>query len=38
VAHLEEDRPLFDDNNNMAKVVRSGEILDKVEKIVGTLK
>ncbi|MFH1227693.1 MAG: histidine ammonia-lyase [Planctomycetota bacterium] len=38
VAHLEEDRPLFDDNNAMAKVVRSGEILEAVEKIVGQLK
>lgn len=38
VAHLEEDRPLFDDNNAMAKVVRSGEMLEAVEKIVGKLK
>jgi histidine ammonia-lyase len=38
VAHLEEDRPLFDDNNAMVKVIRSGEILDKVEIISGILK
>jgi histidine ammonia-lyase len=38
VAHLEEDRPLFDDNNAMAKCVKSGEILEAVEKIVGKLK
>lgn len=38
VAHLEDDRPLFNDNNAMAKCVRSGEILEAVEKIVGKLK
>ena len=38
VAHLEEDRPLFDDNNAMAKCVKSGEILEAVEKVAGALK
>jgi len=37
VAHLDEDRPLYDDNNKMAEVVRSGEILEAVEKVVGPL-
>jgi histidine ammonia-lyase len=37
VAHLEEDRPLFDDINKLKEVVESGEILDAVEKAVGTL-
>jgi histidine ammonia-lyase len=37
VAFLEEDRPLFDDINNLSAVVQSGEILDAVEAAVGTL-
>lgn len=37
VAHLDEDRPLHNDNNAMVEVVRSGEILDAVEKVVGSL-
>ncbi len=38
VDHLEEDRPLFDDINTLAGVVKSGEILDEVEKAIGPLK
>src|SRR5512143_2597695 len=37
VAHLEEDRPLFDDHNAMKALVKSCEILDAVEKTVGSL-
>jgi histidine ammonia-lyase len=37
VAHLEEDRPLYPDHNVMMELVRSGEILDEVEKVVGEL-
>ena len=37
VDHLDEDRPLYPDNNKMAEVVRSGEILEAVEKAVGEL-
>jgi len=37
VKHLEEDRPLFNDNNAMAEAVRSGELLAAVEKAVGRL-
>ena len=37
VAHLDDDRPLFHDNNAMAEAVRSGEVLVAVEKAVGTL-
>jgi histidine ammonia-lyase len=37
VAHLDEDRPLHNDNNAMVEVVRSGEILEAVEKVVGPL-
>jgi histidine ammonia-lyase len=37
VAHLEEDRPLYDDINRLKEVVASGEILDAVEKVVGKL-
>jgi histidine ammonia-lyase len=37
VDHLEEDRPLFPDHNNMKALVKSGEILDEVEKVVGSL-
>ncbi len=38
VAKLEEDRPLFDDINNLTRVVRSGVFLEKVEKEIGALK
>jgi len=37
VAHLEEDRPLYNDVNKLKEVVESGEILDAVEAAVGTL-
>ena len=37
VAHLEVDRPLFDDHNAMRALVKSCEILDAVEKTVGEL-
>jgi histidine ammonia-lyase len=38
VKKLEEDRPLFDDINTLAGVVKSGEILDAVESEIGPLK
>jgi histidine ammonia-lyase len=37
VAHLDEDRPLYSDHNRMKDLVKSGEILDDVEKAVGSL-
>jgi histidine ammonia-lyase len=37
VNHLEEDRPLYPDHNAMKALVKSGEILDQVEKVVGSL-
>jgi histidine ammonia-lyase len=37
VAHLDEDRPLYPDHNVMKKLVASGEILDEVERVVGSL-
>lgn len=37
VAHLEEDRPLYPDHNAMKALVKSGEILEEVEKVVGSL-
>jgi histidine ammonia-lyase len=37
VEHLDEDRPLYPDHNRMKELVRSGEILDEVEKEVGSL-
>jgi histidine ammonia-lyase len=37
VKHLEVDRPLFDDHNAMKALVKSGEILSEVERIVGML-
>ncbi len=37
VAHLEIDRPLFDDHNAMRALVKSCEILEAVEKTVGEL-
>jgi histidine ammonia-lyase len=38
VKHLEEDRPLYNDIIKLSEVVRSGEILEAVEKAVGKLK
>ncbi|MCX6567075.1 MAG: aromatic amino acid ammonia-lyase [Candidatus Aminicenantes bacterium] len=37
IAHLDEDRPLYVDHNKMKALVKSGEILDEVEKAVGSL-
>jgi len=37
VEHLHVDRPLYNDHNAMKKLVKSGEILDEVEKAVGEL-
>jgi histidine ammonia-lyase len=37
VARLDEDRPLFDDINRLKAVVESGEIVEAVERAVGTL-
>ena len=37
VQHLKEDRPLYPDHNRMKDLVKSGEILDEVEKAVGQL-
>ena len=37
VDHLDEDRPLYPDHNAMAALVRSGEILEGVERSVGPL-
>ena len=37
VAHLDEDRPLYPDHNRMKALVKSGEILDEVEKAIGSL-
>jgi histidine ammonia-lyase len=37
VRHLDEDRPLYPDHNRMKELVRSCEILDEVEKAVGSL-
>ncbi len=37
VAHLEEDRPLYPDHNTMKELVKSGEILEEVERVVGSL-
>ncbi|MBM4249719.1 MAG: aromatic amino acid lyase [Euryarchaeota archaeon] len=38
VKKLEEDRPLYDDINNLTKVCRDNLVLDIAEKIVGKLK
>lgn len=38
VEFLDEDRPLFNDINTMARVVKSGEILKEVENHLGPLK
>jgi histidine ammonia-lyase len=37
VAHLEVDRPLFNDHNAMKALVKAGEILEEVEKEIGKL-
>jgi len=37
VAHLEVDRPLYNDHNTMKALVKSGEILSEVEQVVGAL-
>jgi histidine ammonia-lyase len=37
VDHLGEDRPLYPDHNTMKTVVKSGEILEEVEKAIGPL-
>jgi histidine ammonia-lyase len=37
VEHLEVDRPLYNDHNKMKALVKSGEILEEVEKVVGKL-
>jgi len=37
VEHLEQDRPLYPDHNKMAALVKSCEILENVEKVVGSL-
>jgi histidine ammonia-lyase len=37
VTHLDEDRPLYPDHNVMMALVKSGEILEEVEKTVGSL-
>jgi len=37
VAHLEVDRPLYPDHNAMKALVKSGEILEEVQKAVGSL-
>jgi histidine ammonia-lyase len=37
VKHLDEDRPLHTDHNRMKELVRTGEILDEVERVVGSL-
>ena len=37
VEHLDEDRPLYNDHTRMKELVKSCEILDEVEKEVGSL-
>lgn len=37
VDHLDEDRPLYPDHNRIKELVKSCEILDEVEKVVGNL-
>jgi histidine ammonia-lyase len=37
VSHLDEDRPLYPDHNKMMELVKSFEILEEVEKEVGSL-
>ena len=38
VVHLDVDRPLFDDHNNMMELVKSRKILHAVEEAIGELK
>jgi histidine ammonia-lyase len=38
VEHLSVDRPLYTDHNRMKDLVKSGEILDAVEQVVGPLR
>jgi histidine ammonia-lyase len=37
VKHLDVDRPLYPDHNAMKALIKSGEILEEVEKVVGKL-
>jgi histidine ammonia-lyase len=37
VAHLDEDRPLHADHNVMKALVKSGQILEEVQKVIGEL-
>ncbi|MGB9693990.1 MAG: hypothetical protein ACPLYF_04020, partial [Fervidobacterium sp.] len=37
VPHLDEDRPLYPDHNKMKELVKSCEILEEVEKELGSL-
>ena len=37
VEHLHVDRPLYNDHNAMKKLVKSGEILEEVENLLGKL-
>ena len=37
ISHLDEDRPLFPDNDRMVELLMSTELLDAVESAVGTL-
>jgi histidine ammonia-lyase len=37
VSHLDEDRPLYTDHNTMKDLVKSGEILDEVERAIGNI-
>jgi len=37
VEHLDVDRPLYPDHNTMKELVKSGEILEEVERAVGSL-
>jgi histidine ammonia-lyase len=37
VKHLDVDRPLYDDHNKMKALVKSGEILEEVERVIGML-
>ena len=37
VTHLDKDRPLYPDHTQMKSLVKSGEILEGVEKVVGSL-
>ena len=37
VEHLHVDRPLYNDHNKMKDLVKRGEILEEVQKVVGEL-